>query len=691
MELRYYINTTQISEPIGFDDFKTILKRTEQHGVSAESSVGELEFDGVGFGIIQTAYNTDIDTELTFKAEIKCDDNDAFEELYSGILDLSTYEETYNDYCGCRVKVGEIGVKTTFNNRVETNITVSDFTSTDIDGNIVTPFTASQFLIMPVKKIFLTNSAENMGVVYNENWINGMTTQLGYGFGDEVIQEHFGYNGLNDFGQALFFTNPSSATETFKIRSRMLFSVSNTTSFSSPGVNDFINQILIHFYSNNSGSYVAIQTYDITAQCDPLSHVSFFDYYVDFDYALGANKSLQCRLELTYKNYAPSLRINFLSENSELRILKEDKSNPNATSVFLAHETLSKITQFISGLTVKSDYYGRFNSHINPLASATVGDGAMKALMSGTMVRSRSSVMNLSFKQIIENLNKIDNIGWGFSVEDDTLYVRVENWKWFYNSNVLLTIDNPANKKRNINAEHVFSRLSTGYKKTTAVEEINAIDSFHGSGFRSSTLKAIDNEYNAISDFIADPFAIELTRRAGLALALNTKDWKYDDSTFVLALKMDAAGEITVEQGAENEDRTFLSPETMTNVRLSPVRNALRFIEFLSNNIQKSDFNFTSGTGNITAVCSPISEVGYYYLDGGNTDLLAENESVNNVTGYLKAEIISFEYPLTKAEFDDIKADPYGIIVVDGEDCYLQEIVREVMTGMCEFKLIPKF
>jgi len=61
--------------------------------------------------------------------------------------------------------------------------------------------------------------------------------------------------------------------------------------------------------------------------------------------------------------------------------------------------------------------------------------------------------------------------------------------------------------------------------------------------------------------------------------------WKYDESIFVIALKMDLSGVITVEQGAENEANTFLSPETMTNVRISPTRNALRFIDLLSNSI----------------------------------------------------------------------------------------------------------
>jgi hypothetical protein len=64
--------------------------------------------------------------------------------------------------------------------------------------------------------------------------------------------------------------------------------------------------------------------------------------------------------------------------------------------------------------------------------------------LTGLGIRQKNSVgqINLSFKDIIKNIGAIDNIGWGFSTENDIQCVRVEKWDWFYNSNVILSINN---------------------------------------------------------------------------------------------------------------------------------------------------------------------------------------------------------------------------------------------------------
>jgi hypothetical protein len=99
----------------------------------------------------------------------------------------------------------------------------------------------------------------------------------------------------------------------------------------------------------------------------------------------------------------------------------------------------------------------------------------------------------------------------------------------------------------------------------------------------------------------------------------------------------------------------------------------------------------TAGTGNVGAKGTINSAGGYNYLnDSANGLLLYENANVSKQTQLLKPEILSFEYPLTPAEIASVKADPYGIIEVDGEGCYLSEIIMQPLSGMCDFKLIPK-
>ena len=102
MELVHTINGINIEEPIGFDSLKTTIKRHEYHGMSAEVSLGDLEFYGKAANIIKDAYNTDLDTELTYQVK-----TDKGEELYSGVIDLATYSEVNKSYFSVSCKVGD--------------------------------------------------------------------------------------------------------------------------------------------------------------------------------------------------------------------------------------------------------------------------------------------------------------------------------------------------------------------------------------------------------------------------------------------------------------------------------------------------------------------------------------------------------------------------------------------------------
>ena len=114
--------------------------------------------------------------------------------------------------------------------------------------------------------------------------------------------------------------------------------------------------------------------------------------------------------------------------------------------------------------------------------------------------------------------------------------------------------------------DNVFTRLKIGFNKYGGQDDINSIDTFHTNREYTSGIKAIDKVNNQISNFIADPYAIEFTRRK--ALDKTTKDWKYDEDIFVLCLKRDNSFDFTVEQGVDGSVDTIISPETMTNFRI---------------------------------------------------------------------------------------------------------------------------
>lgn len=70
--------------------------------------------------------------------------------------------------------------------------------------------------------------------------------------------------------------------------------------------------------------------------------------------------------------------------------------------------------------------------------------------------------------------------------------------------------------------------------------------------------------------------------------------------------------------------------------------------------------------------------------------LIAENHPITYEQGSMKAETISFTYPLSVAEYRKVKANPYGLIEVDGTLGWIKEFSYSFSDGEAIFKLIPK-
>jgi hypothetical protein len=375
-------------------------------------------------------------------------------------------------------------------------------------------------------------------------------------------------------------------------------------------------------------------------------------------------------------------------------------SNPSQAKVSLAHESFSRLSEIISGLTVKSDWYGRKDSNVNRISDG-FGGGSLKAILNGYELRKavfpeqeEPKKIELSFKDLYEAMTAIDNVGWGFSEESGQLYLRVERWQWFYKNDVIMTVNNPNNVKRTLKSDKLYTRLKTGYSKYLDEKEINAIDTFHTEREYSTGIKATDKLLEKVCKFIADPYAIEITRRQ--QFKKDTSNWKYDEDIFVVVLELyrDEFWQQTtmgIETGI-NQSTGIISPETMYNARISPERNALRWAEhFFGANSAKNNLDFMSGTGNVSAKgsVSGSGENWYYLEDSANGTAVSENQSIPKKTPLLKPEILSFEYPLTFADYAAILANPYGKIVVDGEECFIQKITPSLMKGTASFELIP--
>jgi hypothetical protein len=187
MELIHKINGVIIEEPIGFDQLKMTMQRTEYHGISAEVSQLDLEFYGKAATIIKEAYETDLDTELNYIVT-----NNGV-EVYNGMVDLSTYQETEGSYRSVSCKVGEIGVKTIFNNRSETEVDLNS--DTTIDGEELALRPTWQSLHIPTKHFPYTNLFKQEDTKTYET-----ISPIGKNKGKHFIPIHFENKGVNEYG-----------------------------------------------------------------------------------------------------------------------------------------------------------------------------------------------------------------------------------------------------------------------------------------------------------------------------------------------------------------------------------------------------------------------------------------------------------------------------------------------------------
>ena len=696
--------TVIIEEPIGFDNLQMQIKRHDYHGIGAEVSVGELEFYRSAHDLIKGAYDYGIDgcvNYLILNGETV---------VYSGKVDLTTCSFLEGDYASVKAKVGEIGSITTFNNR--SSIDVDLTTPTTIDGESIEP-PAWKDLHIPLKHLCYTNKMEekNTRTVMSESiWGNGDT-------GPEPITGKFVLSNVitNEFGKVSsdgyvfqkgdgFDAKYGTGTQThldWNIKLRVSWSggyvIGGGFTVSGEAQLRARNGQVIGVCQFDMSSLSKSDTQTLSVNISPTDYATDSLVLGYMFWQTGGN---------AYNKYVfYNLKLEVIAGSNLKMTMYDNLSDTNVhADMLMVHDALNVVSQSISEkeLTVKSDWYRTPESFLNP---GSVGGGALKALTNGYHIRGLFTNgqyvrnMPLSFKSLIKSLDALDCIGWGFSVEDDELYVRVERWDWFYKDDVILTLTNVAEVTTEIDVDRVPTELKIGYKKYATQDQYNSIDSPHGTRTFTSGIKAIFNELSMESEFIADNYAIEETRRARKDVK-ETEEMTYDESIFVFELlrtEQNDVVEFSIGHTATNTTNVGRAQEFI-NAKLTPRHMAARWRDclFITNN--STPFRFTSGEINYKSSFGVIPEVRteegvttYSLRTFEESSPQIENANILCERAKFKAEKITFSCPISKEEYDTIKANPYGLVSVNGKLGWIMEFKYKFMDGMADFTLIAKY
>lgn len=369
------------------------------------------------------------------------------------------------------------------------------------------------------------------------------------------------------------------------------------------------------------------------------------------------------------------------------------------------NEALSRIAEKLTGgcLRVYSQYFGHGDAE--PYSKFQPGDpsdetgcGAFQSVTTGALIRKLEDAKGfMSWNDLYNGLSNINCLGMG--IEDDPYVdrgdrIRVEKATFFYQDDVIdLLVDHPTKIHRTIKTDIFFTKLTVGYA-TWEAEEYNGLDEFNTKRVYTSKLNQIQGEKTIVSSLVASGYAIEVTRQQGNT----TKDWRFDNNPFVI---------VTNEARTENEHGNIVSaanivdPPSVYNFRISPVRNLIRWFEFLFSmfkdylDTDQAKLLFSSGEGNyiaeglITGGCVPESDV-----LSESQDLVYEDKSdFATEIPRLGWEEWSFDYPVNFEEYIELKENFYKRISVRWEDgpynqAYITEMNYRPSKGIASFKCI---
>ncbi len=319
--------------------------------------------------------------------------------------------------------------------------------------------------------------------------------------------------------------------------------------------------------------------------------------------------------------------------------------------------------------------------------------------------------MFVSFQEMIEALNAIHAVGFGLEHDairtdfTDRFFVRVEPIRYFYDHSLtLMTCDNVESIETDASAGDAISIFKTGYTKWEA-EQANGLDEFLSHREYRTTLRTMRKTLDRQCKYIASGYAIEVTRRK---LGTNTTDWRYDNDTFIICLEENVIkdGETAPfpdymsETDSVSGATGLLDATTVYNYRISPARNALRWLPYILSSYadwENGQLIFTSGDGNYTAQGSLTNNPVEAYSLNESSPLSWQSLAYHILfPPVYRNEVVKFKYPMSYDQWRYINTgnNKYGKIrynVNDSayEEGYILDLKYDLFGGMAEFTLRP--
>lgn len=611
--------TLVIEEPIGWDtDEKEYSRNKDYHGVVAKFS-NALKFIGNGCDFIEL-----IDGIYGINAEIKLSKferhphTDEWYLVYSGYLDLSTMEYEKNQLS---LKFNSGGLEQSLKARESENVEIDRLTT--IDG-LPLPELSTETVLLEGRRIFLKSEWDSDPV---STWTMlgvrsdaGNTRRLSHSYPlKNVAKSHEqvhsiiqGAEGNENVGSAgmMFFAladrtrvlNVSISEMSFKPNFTennwqwAIFSICLTVYKDGPDFNVKEKIVMFNESVDRDLGDRAFQINNTVVNVQPFRQLITLlegeslgvDVFIQADLAGGLNR----RFYVTVTDMKGKMKI------------EEDSFFEQSTAKFvLAHELADRLVAINTNKTgaMYSEFLGRTD-----IGYATDGPGALTGNTHGFWVRGFEKLpipsegppkienlfkpLTTSFKDFMNSYGAVWNMGMGIETIKNKERVRLEPLSFFYNYNVTIRLPYQVeNEKRSKATDYYYSSIETGFEQGGDYEEAMGLDEYNAKTTFTTIISRLTNTYSKLSTYRADSYGKEFARRKPKRL-FSTQDTSYDDSIFMMDLKIDEQRIFKERKWQDDFDiapKGIFSPETATNLRFSPLNILFRHGWFIASGLIK--------------------------------------------------------------------------------------------------------
>lgn len=661
-----------IEEPIGWhDDEKELARHEQYHGIVSKFS-NSSKFIGNGKEFIQLVYDIEgINAEIKLKREERHPKTDVWTLSYSGYLDLSTWETENNQLS---VKFNSAGIEQLLKSRESEQVEIDRLTT--IDGKVIPEINVIQ-VELEGRRIFLktkytVKSTENSITLYNQT--NGQTRGCTASVplfllnkshenahsiisGTSVGDNSWDRTGNGETGNMFFAV--SDVDRVLNLKFNLKFTV-DILSFDD--INFFRFWVRLVTYQNGIDYNFKENTVLLTSDNFEFLNNNTFQFNFDQTITILAGESLGLVFDQNFdgrNGFSAHLEIKLKDIECEMYIDEDSFHEKSTTKSVLGHELIERLVTISTNKenSFYSDFLGR-----NDLGYQVDGKASLNGFSHGFWVREFDKLpvpseipkvenlfkpLTTSFKDAINSLDAIWNIGIGIETIGNKERVRLEELSYFYNNNVTIRLPfQVKNIKRSVATNYYFSSLEFGNEKGGSYDEACGLDEYNSKSTFTTIINRVKENYSKISKYRFDSYGMEFARRKPKSLN-DTEDTSYDTDIFIMDLKRSATSifkERKWQDDFEQVPTGIFSPETATNLRFSPLNCLLRHSWWFSGGLKKyaTDYiRYGSSVANSQLKTKLIG--GNEYSENGNI-INSELQSAR-----FFPEWIEFEY---KCDFD---------------------------------------